>query len=64
MGKGGQSVGLKGWEIIVLFYYNKKVIKMHFWCISISMPKLTVKLSIYQNLSNQWEVQFSYKKSL
>jgi hypothetical protein len=30
---------------------------MHFY----PMPKLTVKLSIYQNLSNQREVQFTRK---
>jgi hypothetical protein len=60
MGKGAPphifeilSVGLKGLENCFILNYNKKVIKMHFLCISISMSKLTVKLSIYSNLSNQ-----------
>jgi hypothetical protein len=53
MGKGGPpeifenlSVDLKGWENSFILNYNKKVIKMHFLYICISMPKLTVKLCI------------------
>jgi hypothetical protein len=56
MGKGppleifeNLSVDLKGRENSFILNYNKKIIRMHFLCISISMPKLTVKLSIYQN---------------